>query len=90
FTGATALPSTFNSLPVSVPVTGAFFGGLAAQAGLFASVGMRSASTNGQGFHGRQRSFGGVVSNTLPGQNIMFRVSGDIIVPVELLEFEVE
>ena len=56
----------------------------------FGSMGLRSASTNNMGFHGIQRSFFPGDTNTLPGQNAMFRVSGTIIVPVELMEFDID
>ncbi len=97
FTATGIVPNAFNSISVAWPVGGPFFVGMLARVyaggppnGPFGSVGLRSASTNAQGFHGIQRSFNGAVSNTLPGQNVMVRVSGDIIIPVELLEFEVE
>lgn len=85
----------FNSVPVAWPVASSRFVGIRAQAspggaGYFGSVGMRSASYNSQGFHGIRRTFNGAVSNNLPGQNVMVRVTGDIIIPVELLEFEIE
>lgn len=57
------------------------------------SVGMRSASYAGQGFHGAQLNFAGSVATnftTLPGQNTMIRANGNILVPVELMSFEVE
>lgn len=56
-------------------------------------VGLRSASTNGQGFHGMQISFGGGAGAnyaSLGGQNAMVRAAGTFIVPVELMEFDVE
>ena len=82
--------STVGSL--SVPVLGSFVGGAFAFSpnSSFGSLGLRSATTNAQGFHGIQRNFVGNVSNTLPCRNVMFRVSGNVIIPVELLEFEVE
>lgn len=53
-------------------------------------VGGRSASYAGQGFHGVRRTPGGVPSVTLSGINAMVRASGNIVIPVELLEFEIE
>lgn len=56
-------------------------------------MGLRSASTNGQGFHGMQISFGGGAGanyGSIAGQNAMIRAAGTIIVPVELMEFDVE
>ncbi len=84
-------PSAFNSAPISVSAPGPFFLGLdVGGTGSFGSLGLRSASTNGQGFHGRQRPSYAGASNTLPGQNAMVRASGSIIVPVELMEFDIE
>ncbi len=89
------VPFAFNSVAVSFPMPSTRFVGLIVPyyTGLpayFGSVGLRSATTNAQGFHGIQRSDNGGISNTLAGQNAMVRVSGNIIIPVELLEFEVE
>lgn len=56
-------------------------------------MGLRSASANGQGFHGMQISFGGgggANYASLAGQNAMMRAAGTFIIPVELIEFEVE
>jgi len=56
-------------------------------------IGMRSASTNGQGFHGMQISFGGGAGAnyaSIAGQNAMMRAAGSMIIPVELTEFDVE
>ncbi len=56
-------------------------------------MGLRSASTNGQGFHGMQISFGGGVGAnyaSLAGQNAMMRAAGTFIVPVELMEFDIQ
>ncbi len=65
--------------------------GVAVYPGLFGSVGGRSASVGGMGFHGRSVGFFGSPSNTLPGQNVMFRVAGTVwVVPVELMEFGVQ
>ncbi len=65
--------------------------GVGVYPGLFGSVGGRSASTQGMGFHGRQVGFSGVPSSALPGQNVMFRVAGSVwVVPVELMEFGVQ
>jgi len=90
YSAGPAPPLTFVGINVALSVPGAFVGGLFVYSGSFASVGVRSATTNAQGFHGVQRLFNGGVSNTLPGQNVMIRVSGNVIIPVELLEFEVE
>jgi len=58
------------------------------------SIGVRSASVNGQGFHGMQINFVNSVLatgfTTLPGQNPMIRATGNILVPVELMSFTAE
>jgi hypothetical protein len=84
------VPSAFNALTFSHVVNGSFFGGMGAVPGLIASVGARSASYNSQGFHGRQRNANGSVSNSLQGLNVMFRATGNVVIPVELLEFDVD
>ncbi len=56
-------------------------------------IGMRSASTANQGFHAMQISWnGGSGGNyqSIASNNAMFRVSGSIIVPVELMEFDLD
>jgi hypothetical protein len=83
-------PSTFNAIGAAVPANGPKFVGLALGFDAFGSVGARSASTNGQGFHAVQRNWYGNTGTALPGENIMIRISGTIIVPVELMEFDVE
>lgn len=87
-------PLAFNSAPVTLSFSGSKFGGILARSygagGVFGSVGARSASTNSQGFHGLQKDFYGMTTSLLPGQNIMFRVSGSLIVPVELQEFDID
>jgi hypothetical protein len=81
--------NTFNSVSLTLAVPNSFFVGIHAGQGL-GQPGMRSASTNGQGFHALNRN--PTVGSTiiLSIQNVMVRVSGDVIIPVELLEFEVE
>ncbi len=81
--------NAFAISPEAVPAS--FFAGLDLRGnGGFGSVGLRSASTAGQGFHGIQRDFYGATTSTLPGVNVMFRVSGTVVIPVELLEFEID
>jgi len=83
--------NAFNSAALALAVPSSFFLGLdVGGSGAFGSLGLRSATTNSQGFHGRQRYSGAGASNTLSGQNMMVRVSGDIVIPVELLDFNVE
>lgn len=84
------VPNAFNSATVTIPAPSPIFLGLdVGGTGAFGSLGLRSASTNGQGFHGQQRTIYGA-ANSLPGQNMMVRISGSIVVPVELLEFDLD
>lgn len=56
-------------------------------------IGMRTSSVNGQGFHAMQISWGGGAGTnyaSIPGENAMLRAAGTFIVPVELMEFDVE
>lgn len=89
--------NTFNAffLPLLVPVPSDFLVGLYLPSGPAGAgqLGMRSVTTNGQGFHAAQISWnGGAGTNYGPitGQNAMLRVAGNMVIPVELLEFEVE
>ncbi len=54
------------------------------------SIGLASGTTNGQGFHGLQRSFFGSYSGSVPSRNAIVRVTGSVIVPVELMEFDLD
>jgi hypothetical protein len=93
--------STFNvgSLTTPVGVGNSFIAGL--YLGYFADypgIGMASASYNSQGFHGMMANFlfdtGGNYAasgaEAISGQNAMFRVSGDLQLPVELMNFTVK
>ena len=81
-TGLPGLPSAFT-LALLMPITGNF--------GTFGSIGFDTLTVNGQGFHGIQRDFyTGGSGSPLTGRNMIIRVSGNMIIPVELLEFEVE
>ncbi len=84
------VPLAFNAITAAVAFPGTKWVGLALGFDAFGSVGARSASTNSQAFHARQRNWYGDTSNSMPGQNIMLRVSGTLIVPVELMEFDVD
>lgn len=93
---ASPAPYAFNAAVVNWPAPGPFFAGMleVTQQTCCINVGnggARSTSYNGQGFHGQQRGFVNSPSTViLPGQNMMARATGSIIIPVELLEFEVE
>jgi hypothetical protein len=97
--GVPALPNQFNTFNVSpaVGVPNDFMAGL--YVGSFGGtdeVGLRAASNAGQGFHAMQMEFNGAGPgqiNTvvaLPGQNVMFRSTGNILTPVELMNFQLE
>mgnify|MGYP007073190870 CR=1 FL=1 len=90
-----AAPFTFNSFGMNLGVGATFV--LGQYIGLFDGpdqAALRSASYNGQGFHGAQLNFisAGLATGftLLPGQNAMMRATGDILIPVELMNFDVE
>lgn len=59
----------------------------------FNQIGFNTQSTNSQAFHASQRTFSGGGQGTrapIANQNISLRVSGNVAIPVELLEFEIE
>lgn len=88
--------SVFNVAFFNVPVGPDFMAGL--YVGTFGSgpdaMGMRNATYAGQGFHGMQINFIGGTFGTgfqsLASTNAMFRASGDLLVPVELMDFTIE
>ena len=88
--------NTFNTVNIGPFAVGADF-----MAGMYVGafggtdqIGLRNASVNGQGFHAVQMNFIGTNTATgvvpLPGQNAMFRASGNLLVPVELMDFKLE
>ncbi len=88
------VPYQFNTFALAAPVPSVFMGIVLASSNYVSSadaVGMRSASTNGQGFHAvtAANAFGSPFNN-VAGQNAMVRVSGTVVVPVELMEFDVD
>lgn len=75
--------NAFSHTPVNVGTT--FL------AGVSRYLGFVTDSTQGQGFHGGQINWAtNQTFNTYPGENAMMRVTGDIVVPVELMHFDVE
>ncbi len=86
FFGVSVTPGAFNAFsfaPVAVDTN--FF------AGAGSMVGFVNASTQGQGFHGGQLNWGTFDTfDPVTGANAMVRITGDIIVPVELMHFQVE
>lgn len=90
-------PTAFNSVAVSLPVDSSFFVGLIRYTtnnngppGRYGSLGVRFATTNSQGYHAIQRNLSAGFSVGLPMQNAMLRVAGNVVIPVELLEFDVD
>ena len=86
------VPFTFNTVTVTgVSAVGAgFLAGVLVSSGFSSSadsVGARTATTNGQGFHAE--CFAGC-TGTFSTLNAMVRVSGSVFVPVELQGFEVQ
>jgi hypothetical protein len=89
------VPFSFNTVPITgaPSVSPPFFAGMLVSTAFSSSgdsVGMRSASTLGQGFHAGSLPFGGPVID-LAGRNAMVRVAGSVwVVPVELMDFDVQ
>ncbi len=86
------VPFTFNTVPVTGVATVApgFLAGVFVSSAFGSSadsVGARTASTNGQGFHAE--AFNGA-TGTFQSLNAMVRVTGSVFIPVELVGFEVE
>ena len=97
FAGYAAMVSAygFNSISVSFQTSDTFFvglgfGGKEEGPGSFGSIGAATGTYNGQGFHGHQRAWNGPSSTALSTLNAVLRVRGSIVIPVELLEFELE
>lgn len=96
FSVPTVTNNTFNGVSFTpVNVGPDFLAGMYLNSGQPSrgQIGLRSASTNGQGFHGMQISFGGGSGagyGSLGGQNAMLRAVGTFIIPVELMEFDVQ
>ncbi len=96
FTLGTVTNSTFDGISIApVPVGNDFMAVMYLNSGQPSRgvLGLRSASTNAQGFHGMQMSFGGGAGANyavLSNANAMLRATGTVVVPVELLEFELD
>jgi hypothetical protein len=96
FVTANLIAGQFNSVPfpavaVGPDFLGMFLGtfGTAHAAGL---LGMSDMATMGQGYHAVQAFYlAQMVASieVVPNRNAMLRATGDILVPVELMEFEV-
>lgn len=89
------VPFSFNTVPITgaPSVSPPFFAGVV-MGNTFSSsgdsVGMRSASTLGQGFHAGSLPYGGP-NIPLAGRNAMVRVAGSVwVMPVELMDFDVQ
>jgi hypothetical protein len=96
FVTAPLIAGQFNSVPfpavaVGPDFLGMFLGtfGTAHAAGL---LGMSDMATMGQGYHAVQAFYLAQMVTSIevvPNRNAMLRATGDILVPVELMEFEV-
>ncbi len=97
FVTAPLVAGQFNSVPFTPAITvgpdflGFFLGtfGTAHAAGL---LGMSDMATMGQGYHAVQGFYFAQMATMIevvPSRNAMLRATGDILVPVELLDFEV-
>ena len=97
FVTAPLVAGQFNSVPFTPAVAvgpdflGLFLGtfGTAHAAGL---LGMSDMATMGQGYHAVQGFYFAQMATMIevvPNRNAMLRATGDILVPVELLDFEV-
>ncbi len=94
-----------NTLSVMSPTTvnaymgGSFLAGIWHLTAMSTAVGIDDASTGSQGFHAIviDDTTGGMGINMAPiltamgaGRNVIFRVSGNVATPVELMHFEIE
>ena len=97
FVTAPLVAGGFNSVPFQPAITvgpdflGMFLGtfGTAHAAGL---LGMSDMATMGQGYHAVQGFYFAQMASMIevvPNRNAMLRATGDILVPVELLGFEI-
>ena len=98
YVNAALVANQFNSVPFSPGVTvgpdclGLFLGrfGATQPAGL---LGMSDMPTMGQGYHAVQGLYIGQMATMIevvPNRNAMLRATGDFIIPVELMTFEIE
>jgi hypothetical protein len=98
FVTAPLVAGQFNQVPFVPPVTvgpdflGMFLGtfGTFHAAGL---LGMSDMATMGQGYHAVQAFYIGQMVSTIevvPNRNAMLRATGNILMPVELMEFRIQ
>lgn len=87
----------FNAAALATPmaVGPSFLAGLyvGTWGGIEDSIGIRNATTNGQGYHGMQINYGNISGTgfeALGSTNAMIRVHGNLRVPVELMSFSIE
>lgn len=99
WTSLTPLVGSWNTVTLSVNYTGpAFLAGLynwvtATTTANGETCGLDSGAVGGQGYHAMAINWGspsGSGFTTLGSYNALLRASGNILVPVELMEFEVE
>jgi hypothetical protein len=98
FVNAPLVAGAFNQVPFDPPITvGPDF--LATFLGTFGTfhaaglLGMSDMATMGQGYHAVQAFyFAGMATmiEVVPNRNAMLRVTGDLLLPVELMDFKIE
>jgi hypothetical protein len=100
FFTANLMANVFNAVTVTPAVTvgpdflGIFlgvFGGTQANGNL---IGMSDMQVNGQNYHAFQAFYGGLSMQTMievvANRNAMLRATGDVLVPVELMDFKIQ
>ena len=89
---------TFGTMTDGQYANGTFLAGIFQFNTMFTRVGVDSNSLSGQGFHAFTLNDStvmgggntGTALNAVPGLNIVFRISGNLATPVELMNFEIE
>ena len=77
----------YLTAPVAVTPLGVI-GGI--YTGFSAMQALDSGTTRGQGFHGVFATWLTGYWTYLPGQNALFRIGGDLLIPIELMDFSIE
>jgi hypothetical protein len=97
FVTAPLVAGAFNSVPFAPAVTvgpdflGLFLGTFGTAHGM-GLLGMSDMATMGQGYHAVQAFYAAGMLNMIevvPNRNAMLRATGDILVPVELMDFQI-
>ena len=96
FASATLMANQFNSVPIAATVGTDFLGvflGIYNGTNPAGLVGMSDMQNLGQGYHAVQAFYAlgsQTMIQTVPNRNAMVRATGDILVPVELMEFKIQ